>query len=148
MKDTGNVLFEAQEFPKAILKCMFSKSWHPFVCPRCTVNVRTGWYIAACWLRLKQYNLVKYNCDLAMKFDAYNVEVRYTGALAMLNLEMGNDARLELDLEVALNFEPKNIFGLKELKMLEKYGLNGESAKGTKGVHNGGSIWPLHMRKS
>jgi len=100
LKDTGNVLFEAQEFPKAILKCMFSKSWHPFVCPRCTVNVRTGWYIAACWLRLKQYNLVKYNCDLAMKFDAYNVEVRYTGALAMLNLEMGNDARL--DLEVAL----------------------------------------------
>jgi len=47
-----------------------------------------------------------------------------------------------------LNFEPKNIFGLKELKMLEKYGLNGESAKGTKGVHNGGKyLAPAYAEK-
>ena len=52
-----------------------------------------------------------------MKFDAYNVKVRYRRLLALLNLGLIEGTRM--DLQIALKFEPKNKFMLKELEKLE-----------------------------
>jgi len=52
-----------------------------------------------------------------MKFDVYNVKVRYRRLLAVLNLRLIEGTRM--DLQIALKFELKNKFMLKELEKLE-----------------------------
>lgn len=126
LKDNGNLLFKSKEYARAI-------DWYEralqFMCvgePLCKqdadlmsdLGVTLNPNLVACWLKLNEFETARLGCDLALRFDAYNVKARNRRALACIGLGFIEDART--DLEIALKFEPKNNFVSKELRQLEE----------------------------
>ncbi|KAJ8433631.1 hypothetical protein Cgig2_026811 [Carnegiea gigantea] len=74
--------------------------------------------IAACWLKLKEFELAKRQYDVVMNLDLFNVKARFRRAQALVNL--GLKAEALQDLLVALSFDPNNEEIKQELRRIEE----------------------------
>ncbi|KAJ8450396.1 hypothetical protein Cgig2_004853 [Carnegiea gigantea] len=74
--------------------------------------------IAVCWLKLKEFELAKRQCDVVMNLDCSNVNARFRRAEALVNMGLKEDAYQ--DLLVALRFDPNNEEIKQELRRVQE----------------------------
>lgn len=79
-----------------------------------TINLN----IAACWLKLKEFELAKQQCDLVMKRNTFSVKVRIRTVQTLLHTGLKDEAHQ--DILDAIRYDPNNEELRKEFHKIEQ----------------------------
>ncbi|KAJ8428140.1 hypothetical protein Cgig2_011513 [Carnegiea gigantea] len=126
LKEEGNTLYKSKAYQSAINR--YDKAFQ-YLCLIVPENehdeklieelaIQINLNIATCWLKLKEFELAKRQCDVVMNFDSFNVNARFRRAQALLNMVLSKEANQ--DLLVAIQLEPYNEEIRDELSRVEK----------------------------
>ncbi|KAJ8426009.1 hypothetical protein Cgig2_026121 [Carnegiea gigantea] len=107
LKEEGNKLFKTKDYRRAL-----NSENDAHMMEELTVAINLN--IATCWLKLKEFELAKRQCDVVTNFDCFNVKACFRRAQALINMGQAEAARQ--DLLVAFRFEPNNGEVQKELR--------------------------------
>ncbi|KAJ8437240.1 hypothetical protein Cgig2_012509 [Carnegiea gigantea] len=127
LKEEGNKLFRSKCYRRALNKYEKSIQYLCMVVPDSEndahmmeeLAIVINLNIVACWLKLKEFELAKRQCDVVMNLDCFNIKAHFRRAQALVNMGLVEAARQ--DLLVAFRFEPSNGEVQKELRRIEKF---------------------------
>ncbi|KAJ8438019.1 hypothetical protein Cgig2_030000 [Carnegiea gigantea] len=112
LKEEGNKLLKTKDYRLAIIT--YEKAMQ-FLCVSVSLNeneatlmkelaIAINLNIAACWLKLLEFELAKQQSGLIMKLDPFNVKVHFRRAQALL--QMGLKDQAHQDILNAIRYEP------------------------------------------